>query len=82
MNNRTYPRASSYEQMRSEQPWHTKTGRLEFYRPDAEFIESGEIGARGDVRERPLGKRLERLQDRPLLKTHWRAQRARQAAFS
>ncbi|MBM3290080.1 MAG: hypothetical protein FJY92_08010 [Candidatus Hydrogenedentes bacterium] len=42
MNNRTYPRASSYEQSRSEQPWHTKTGRLEFYRPEPEFVESGE----------------------------------------
>lgn len=42
MNNRTYPRISSYEQARSEQPWHTKTGRLEFYRPEREFVDSGE----------------------------------------
>jgi nitrate reductase alpha subunit len=42
VNNRTYPRASSYEQARSEQPWHTKSGRLEFYRPEREFIDSGE----------------------------------------
>lgn len=42
MHNRTYPRASSYEQMRSEHPWHTKSGRLEFYRFEPEFIESGE----------------------------------------
>ena len=42
VNNRTYPRTSSFEQARSEQPWHTKTGRLEFYRPEAEFVESGE----------------------------------------
>lgn len=42
MNNRTYPRVSSYEQAKSELPWHTKTGRLEFYRPEAEFIEGGE----------------------------------------
>jgi nitrate reductase alpha subunit len=42
MNSRTYPRVSSYEQSRSEKPWHTKSGRLEFYRPEAEFIESGE----------------------------------------
>lgn len=42
VNNRTYPRASSYEQARSEKPWHTKSGRLEFYRPEREFIESGE----------------------------------------
>jgi len=42
MNNRTYPRISSYEQAKSEKPWHTKSGRLEFYRPEVEFIESGE----------------------------------------
>lgn len=42
MNNRTYPRASSYEQQKGDQPWHTKSGRLEYYRPEAEFIESGE----------------------------------------
>ncbi len=39
---RTYPRVSSYEQAKGEQPWHTKSGRLEFYRPEAEFIDSGE----------------------------------------
>lgn len=42
VNNRTYPRASSYEQAKGEQPWHTKSGRLEFYRPETEFIDSGE----------------------------------------
>ena len=43
MNNRTYPRISSYEQgAAAEQPWHTKSGRLEFYRPEVEFIEHGE----------------------------------------
>lgn len=42
MNNRTYPRLSSYEQAKDEQPWFTKSGRLEFYRPEIEFIESGE----------------------------------------
>ncbi len=42
MNNRTYPRVSSYEQAKSEVPWHTKSGRLEFYRPEKEFIDSGE----------------------------------------
>lgn len=42
MNNRTYPRVSSYEQANSEQPWHTKSGRLEFYRFEPEFIEHGE----------------------------------------
>ncbi len=42
LNNRTYPRVSSYEQVRSEAPWHTKSGRLEFYRFEPEFIEHGE----------------------------------------
>ena len=42
LNTRTYPRVSSYEQARSEMPWHTKSGRLEFYRPEAEFIDGGE----------------------------------------
>ncbi|MCC6806327.1 MAG: molybdopterin-dependent oxidoreductase [Deltaproteobacteria bacterium] len=42
MNNRTYPRISSFEQAKSEAPWHTKSGRLEFYRPEAEFVASGE----------------------------------------
>jgi nitrate reductase alpha subunit len=40
---RTSPRASSYEQAsKKEQPWHTKSGRLEFYRFESEFIDSGE----------------------------------------
>lgn len=39
---RTYPRASSYEQARGEVPWHTRSGRLEFYRFEPEFIASGE----------------------------------------
>lgn len=42
VNTRTYPRLSSLEQAKSEQPWHTKSGRLEYYRPEPEFIESGE----------------------------------------
>jgi nitrate reductase / nitrite oxidoreductase, alpha subunit len=42
MNNRTYPRVSSYEQSKNERPWHTKSGRLEFYRFEPEFIEHGE----------------------------------------
>jgi nitrate reductase alpha subunit len=42
MNNRTYPRVSSFEQARAEQPWHTKSGRLEFYRFEPEFVDSGE----------------------------------------
>jgi nitrate reductase alpha subunit len=42
MHNRTYPRISSFEQARSEHPWHTKSGRLEFYRFEPEFREQGE----------------------------------------
>ncbi|HYA20206.1 MAG TPA: molybdopterin oxidoreductase, partial [Burkholderiales bacterium] len=42
MNTRTYPRINSYEQVQESRPWHTKTGRLEFYRPEIEFIEAGE----------------------------------------
>ncbi len=42
MNTRTYPRINSYEQVQESKPWFTKTGRLEFYRPEVEFIEAGE----------------------------------------
>lgn len=42
MNTRTYPRINSYEQVSESKPWFTKTGRLEFYRPEIEFIEAGE----------------------------------------
>jgi nitrate reductase / nitrite oxidoreductase, alpha subunit len=42
MNSRTYPRINSYEQVHESRPWYTKTGRLEFYRPEVEFIEAGE----------------------------------------
>ncbi len=42
VNVRTYPRLSSYEQAKGEQPWHTKSGRLEFYRFEQEFLDSGE----------------------------------------
>jgi len=42
VNNRTYPRISSYEQAKGEQPWHTKTGRVEFYRPEQDFLDAGE----------------------------------------
>jgi nitrate reductase alpha subunit len=42
LNTRTYPRVSSYEQAKSEMPWYTKSGRLEFYRFEPEFIENGE----------------------------------------
>jgi nitrate reductase alpha subunit len=42
MNTRTYPRTFSWEQVHESKPWYTKTGRLEFYRGEAEFIEAGE----------------------------------------
>ena len=42
LNTRTYPRINSYEQVQESKPWYTKTGRLEFYRPETEFIEAGE----------------------------------------
>lgn len=42
MNTRTYPRVNSYEQVHDSKPWYTKTGRLEFYRPEVEFVEAGE----------------------------------------
>jgi nitrate reductase alpha subunit len=42
MNTRTYPRINSYEQVQESRPWYTKTGRLEFYRPEPEFIDAGE----------------------------------------
>ncbi len=42
INSRTYPRINSYEQVQESRPWYTRTGRLEFYRPEIEFIEAGE----------------------------------------
>lgn len=44
MMNRTYPRVSGWEQSGAveNKPWYTKTGRLEFYKDDARFIEAGE----------------------------------------
>jgi nitrate reductase alpha subunit len=42
MNTRTYPRVNSWEQVQESKPWYTRTGRLEFYRPEVEFIEAGE----------------------------------------
>lgn len=42
MNTRTAPRINSFEQVQESKPWCTKTGRLEFYRPEAEFIDAGE----------------------------------------
>jgi nitrate reductase alpha subunit len=42
MNSRTYPRTFSWEQVHESKPWYTKTGRLEFYRGEPEFVEAGE----------------------------------------
>lgn len=42
MNSRTTPKAVGYEQVTDSRPWYTKSGRLEFYREEAEFIEAGE----------------------------------------
>jgi nitrate reductase alpha subunit len=42
MNVRTYPRAFSWEQVHESKPWYTRTGRLEFYRGEPEFLEAGE----------------------------------------
>ncbi len=42
MNNRTYPKAVGYEQVADSRPWYTKSGRLELYREEDEFIEAGE----------------------------------------
>jgi nitrate reductase alpha subunit len=42
MNTRSYPRVNSYEQVQESKPWYTRTGRLEFYRPEIEFVEAGE----------------------------------------
>jgi len=42
MMNRTYPKAVGWEQVAESRPWYTKTGRLEFYRDEDEFIDAGE----------------------------------------
>ncbi len=42
MLNRTTPRSVGYEQVAESRPWYTKSGRLEFYREEDEFIEAGE----------------------------------------
>ncbi|MEX1027614.1 MAG: molybdopterin-dependent oxidoreductase [Candidatus Paceibacterota bacterium] len=39
---RTYPKIGGWEQSNEDRPWYTRTGRLEFYRDEAEFIDSGE----------------------------------------
>jgi nitrate reductase alpha subunit len=42
LNMRTYPKVGGWEQTNEDKPWYTKTGRLEFYREEPEFIEHGE----------------------------------------
>jgi nitrate reductase alpha subunit len=42
VNCRTYPRTASYEQIQEDKPFHTKSGRLEFYRCEEEWKEHGE----------------------------------------
>ena len=42
MMNRTNPKSVGYEQVAESRPWYTKTGRLEFYREETEFVEAGE----------------------------------------
>ncbi|MBI2890346.1 MAG: molybdopterin-dependent oxidoreductase [Nitrospirae bacterium] len=39
---RTYPKVVGWEQGNEDRPWYTKTGRLEFYREEAEFADAGE----------------------------------------
>jgi nitrate reductase alpha subunit len=42
MMSRTYPKAVGFEQVEDSRPWYTKTGRLELYREEPEFIDAGE----------------------------------------
>ena len=42
LQSRTSPKAVGYEQVTDSTPWYTKSGRLEFYREEDEFIEAGE----------------------------------------
>lgn len=39
---RTYPRIFGWEQVHEHKPWYTKTGRMELYKDEDEFIEHGE----------------------------------------
>ena len=39
---RTTPKSLGYEQIHDNLPWYTKTGRLEFYREEPEFLNYGE----------------------------------------
>jgi len=42
MNFRTYPRIPGWEQVHESKPFYNRTGRVELYRDEAEFIEYGE----------------------------------------
>jgi nitrate reductase alpha subunit len=42
MMTRTSPRHGGYEQVQDSKPWYTRTGRLEFYRDEDQFIAYGE----------------------------------------
>jgi nitrate reductase alpha subunit len=42
LNSRTTPKTVGFEQVVDSKPWYTKSGRLEFYREEPEFIEAGE----------------------------------------
>jgi nitrate reductase alpha subunit len=42
LQSRTTPKAVGYDQITDSHPWYTKSGRLEFYREEDEFIEAGE----------------------------------------
>jgi nitrate reductase alpha subunit len=39
---RTYPKYTGFEQVAEHRPWYTRTGRLEFYRDEPEFMNAGE----------------------------------------
>jgi nitrate reductase alpha subunit len=39
---RTYPKVVGWEQTQESKPWYTRSGRVEFYRDENEFIEYGE----------------------------------------
>lgn len=39
---RTYPRTTGWEQSHEDKPWYTRSGRIELYRGETEWIESGE----------------------------------------
>jgi nitrate reductase alpha subunit len=39
---RTSPRLTGWEQINESKPWYTKTGRLEFYREEDEWVNAGE----------------------------------------